>query len=148
MIAWDLDSRALVHLENRTRFPDFQEMAGSFNAKRAYLGAALAKRLGIRRWASETHVIVALWSAEVLHSLRIRPELFRSLWPDSPDAFAAWWSGQLPRTGVNTSLVVLDPMATGRQRTFIGLDEAIATARPRDRGYAQVVAKMAEPPTG
>jgi hypothetical protein len=41
-----------VIIENRTRFPDFGETAGAFNAKRAYLGAALAERVGISRWAS------------------------------------------------------------------------------------------------
>ena len=47
LIACDLDRRALLHVENRTRFPDFQDMAGAFNAKRAYLGRVLADR-----WAS------------------------------------------------------------------------------------------------
>jgi transcriptional regulator with XRE-family HTH domain len=149
VIAWDLDARAVLHLENRTRFPDFQEMAGSFNSKKSYLGTVIADRIGIRRWASETHVIVALWSAEVLHSLRLRPESFRSLCPDPPDAFASWWAGQSPPTGVTSSLVVLDPLATGRQRPFIGLDEAIATAKPRHRGYAEVVAELAaQQPSG
>jgi hypothetical protein len=36
LIAWDIEARALLHIENRTRFPDFQEMAGSFNARRAW----------------------------------------------------------------------------------------------------------------
>ena len=45
-VAWRLDPAALLHIENRTRFPDFQEMAGSFNAKRAYLGASLGEPAG------------------------------------------------------------------------------------------------------
>ncbi len=48
LVAWDLDARALLHLENRTRFPNFQDMAGTFNSKRAYLGGVLADRVGIR----------------------------------------------------------------------------------------------------
>jgi len=28
LIAWDLDRRALLHIENRTRFPDFQQVCG------------------------------------------------------------------------------------------------------------------------
>ena len=32
VVAWDLSKRALLHCENRTRFPDFQGMAGSFNS--------------------------------------------------------------------------------------------------------------------
>ena len=71
VVIWDVERRALLHIENRTRFPDFQETAGSFNAKRAYLGAAFANRLALGRWESETHVVVALWSAEVLHALRL-----------------------------------------------------------------------------
>ncbi len=91
VVAWDVERRALLHLENRTRFPDFQDMAGTFNAKRAYLGGAIGERLGIRHWASETHVIVGLWSAEVLHALRLRHASFRALCPDDAAGFAAWW---------------------------------------------------------
>lgn len=138
IVAWDAVRAALLHIENRTRFPDFQDMAGSFNSKRAYLGRTLAERLGIRRWASETHVIVALWSSEVLHALRIRRESFRSLCPASADAFVGWWGGDPPRSGIGSSLVVLDPVSAGRQRPFVGLEEAM-TVRPRHRGYAEVV---------
>jgi transcriptional regulator with XRE-family HTH domain len=46
LVAWDVDSRALLHLENRTRFPDVQDMAGAYNAKRAYFGRVFAERLG------------------------------------------------------------------------------------------------------
>lgn len=141
VVAWDLDLRALLHLENRTRFPDIQESAGAFNAKRAYLGSALADRLGIRRWASETHVIVALWSTEILHAIRLRPETFRSLCPDQPTGFAQWWSGHPPRTGSSSELVILDPLASGKQRVWIGLDEAVR-ARPRHSGYGDVAGKL------
>jgi transcriptional regulator with XRE-family HTH domain len=142
LISWDVASRALLHIENRTRFPDMQDMAGSFNAKRAYLGAAIAARVGLKRWASETHVIAALWSAEVLHALRLRPESFRSLSPDPAEAFAGWWAGQPPTTGVTAAIVLFDPMAAGKQRQFAGLDEALATAKPRHRGYADLVSKL------
>lgn len=136
VVAWDLESRSLLHIENRTRFPDLQESAGSFNAKRAYLGAALGERLGVRRWSSQTHVMAALWSAEVLHSLRLRPESFRSLCPDPADAFSAWWAGEPPESGITSALIVLDPLAARRQRPYIGLADALDGARPRQRGYA------------
>lgn len=142
VVAWDLDTRALLHIENRSRFPDFQETAGAFNAKRAYLGAALAERLSVPGWASETHVIAALWSSEVLHAIRLRPESFRSLCPDDMTSFEAWWAGTPPARGKTSSLIVLDPLAVGRQRRFIGLDEAVTGTRPRHRGYADVAAKL------
>jgi hypothetical protein len=142
LVAWDLAARTLLHLENRTRFPDMQETAGSFNAKRAYLGAALAQRLGIRSWVSETHVIVGLWSSEVLHVFRLREQTFRTICQDSPDGFAAWWEGSPPASGSRSEMVLLDPLAQGRERTWISLDEAL-TARPRHRGYADVARQMA-----
>jgi transcriptional regulator with XRE-family HTH domain len=104
LVAWDVKDRALLHIENRTRFPDFQEMAGSFNAKRAYLGRALAARLGFGRWESETHVLAALWSSEVLHAIRLRPDSFRSLCPirSKSSATGGWAdrfrSAPLPRS--------------------------------------------------
>ena len=143
VVAWDLDRAALLHIENRTRFPDFQEMAGAYNAKRAYLGAALAARLGVRAWASETHVMAALWSSEVLHALRLRTESFRSLCPAPPDAWAAWWEGRAPTSGSTSVLVVLDPGAAGRHRPFLGLETARG-ARPRYRGYAEAASRLAE----
>jgi transcriptional regulator with XRE-family HTH domain len=141
LVAWDLDRRALLHLENRTRFPDFQEMAGAYNAKRAYLGAALAQRLGVRRWAAETHVIVALWTAEVVHLLRLRTASFRALCPDDQEIVERWWSGEPPTAGSTSSLIVLDPLAGGRRERFVGLDGAL-TARTRHRGYAEVRAGL------
>jgi transcriptional regulator with XRE-family HTH domain len=137
LVAWDLERDAVIHLENRTRFPNFQDMAGAFNSKRAYLGAAIGQRVGVRRWRSETHVIAALWSAEVLHSLRLRAESFRAICPDPPRGFAGWWQGEPPPSGASSELIVIDPLATSRQRTWIGLDEAM-TVRPRHRGYADL----------
>jgi hypothetical protein len=142
LVAWQQDARALLHIENRTRFPDLQEMAGAYNAKRAYLGAAIGKRLGISRWASETHVLAALWSAEVLHAIRLRPDTFRSLCPDDVSLVRAWWAGEPPTDGQSSILVVLDPLATNRQRLFVGLDET-PTVRPRHRGYAEVARQLA-----
>ena len=141
LVAWDVEARALLHIENRTRFPDLQETAGAYNAKRAYLGRVLADRLGVRTWASETHLIAALWSAEVLHVLRLRTESFRALCPDPPTAFEQWWSGRLPAPGNRSLLVVLDPLASGRQRQFISLDAALV-ARPRFRGYADAALRL------
>ena len=141
LIAWDQAARLLLHIENRSRFPDFQQMAGSFNAKRAYLAMALGERYGVSRWAGETHVIAALWSSEILHALRLRTESFRTICPDPPDGFMQWWMGDPPRTGVTSSLVVLDPLAAGRRRPFVALDQALAS-RPRYRGYVDAVAAL------
>jgi hypothetical protein len=139
VVAWDLTQAALLHIENRTRFPDFQEMAGAYNAKRAYLAEAIGERVGVRRWSSQTHVVVALWSAEVLHALRMRTESFRSLCPDGPEAFAGWWSGVAPTVGTTSAMILLDPLAAGRERQFIGFP-AGGTTRPRYRGYADALA--------
>jgi hypothetical protein len=138
VVAWDLDRRALLHVENKTRFADLQEVAGSFSAKRAYLADALAERLGTQRWASQTHVMAALWSSEILHVLRLRTEAFRALCPDGPATFEAWWAGTPPRSGITSVLVAFDPAAAGRQRQYVGLEDAL-TARPRVDGYAEAV---------
>jgi hypothetical protein len=135
LLAWDVDRMALLHIENRTRFPDFQESAGAFNSKRAYLGGAIAERVGGSRWASETHVLAALWSAEVMRAIRRRAESFRALCPDGLDAFEGWWAGRVPAAGRTSILVVLDPMTVGRARTFVGLDAALSV-RPRYHDYA------------
>ena len=110
-------------------------MAGSFNAKRAYLGPAIAQRLGVKTWQTETHVIAALWSAEVLHALRLRTESLKTLAGDQGN-FEAWWAGART-TRSSVEMVVLDPLASGRQRAWIGLDDALKT-RPRHTGYAEL----------
>ncbi len=143
VLAWDLSERALLHLENRTRFPNLGEAAGSWNAKRAYLAPILAERLGIRSWASVTHAMVALWSAEVLHAIRLRTETFRALCPDAPSAFTDWWSGARPQGGTTATLILLDPFASGGSRPFVGLEDTV-TARPRMRGYAEAVIRLRE----
>jgi transcriptional regulator with XRE-family HTH domain len=142
LAAWDVDARALLHIENRTRFPDFQEMAGAYNAKREYLAAALTERAGVQRWASQTHVIAALWSSEVLHALRLRTSSFQSICPDPPTTFEGWWRGELPTERKSSTLIVLDPHAKKRERAFAGLEDALR-ARPRYRGYADVVDRLA-----
>jgi len=141
LLAWDLDSRALLHIENRTRFPDLQAAAGTWNAKRAYLAPVIADRMGIRRWASVTHTMVGLWSAELLHIVRLRHETFRAICPDAPEAFTEWWAGSPVPPGEKTTLVLLDPFAKGRQRPFVGLQDAL-TVRPRIRGYAEAVSRL------
>jgi transcriptional regulator with XRE-family HTH domain len=140
LLAWDLDRRALLHVENRTRFPDLQEAAGSFNAKRRYLPAVVAERLGISRWGSVTNAIVALWSSEVLHVLRLRRATFTALCPDGPGSFASWWTRDPQPVGARSELVVFDRVPTRRARQFIGLDEAMR-ADPRHRGYADAAGR-------
>jgi transcriptional regulator with XRE-family HTH domain len=142
VVAWSIEACALLHIENRTRFPDLQEVAGSYNAKRAYLAGSIGQRVGVSRWASETHVIAALWSAEVLHMLRLRRATFASICPDRAAVLGVWLAGMPPSTGRTSSLIILDPLAAGRQRPFIDLDTAM-TARPRHSGYADTARRLA-----
>jgi transcriptional regulator with XRE-family HTH domain len=136
LVAWDGALRALLHIENRTRFPDFQEAAGAFNAKRAYLGRALAERLHAPGWRSETHVMVVAWTAEAIRDLRRFEASIRSICPDPSTGFGSWWTGEPPTGGRRAELVVLDPAPDiGRRRRWVALDQALATA-PRHRGYA------------
>lgn len=146
ILAFDLDRRALLHFENRTRFPNIQETFGSYNAKRQYLPAVLAQRFGLHAgWDVVTHAIVALWSAEVLHVLRLRDASFRSVCPDGWDDLREWWDGSVPEPGPPTStLVVLDPIADiGRRSRFANLDGA-QRVRPRYRGYAEAAVSLAK----
>lgn len=139
VVAWDLEDRALLHLENRTGFPDLQAAFGSYNAKRAYLGAVLAGRLGLQLgWRSETHAMVGLWSGEVMHSIRLRRESFASVCPDPVAGFAAWWAGELPPSGTSSTLLLLDPTVPpgSRRRTWIDRD-ALPAARARFRDYRE-----------
>ena len=138
VVAWDEQARALLHLENRTRFPNLQEAAGAFNAKRAYLGRALAHRLGFSSWRSETHVMVVAWTAEAIRDLRRSESSFRAICPNTADGFEGWWRGEPPMAGKRSELVVFDPIparALGRRRRWVDLDGALATT-PRHRGYA------------
>ena len=141
VVAWDAPAQALLHIENRTRFPNIQEAAGAWNAKRSYLADEMRAKAGVSAWRSVSHVMACLWSAEVLHVLRLRTSTFRALCPDPPDPFSRWWTGTLPASGTHSVLVILDPLAVGRQRPFIDLDQAL-TAVPRYRGYADVASKL------
>ena len=70
VLAWSAEEAALLHIENRTRFPNLQEAAGSFNAKRQYLAKVVSQQLERRPFVTQTHVMVGLWSAEVLRALQ------------------------------------------------------------------------------
>lgn len=144
VLSWSLEPPALLRIENRTRFPDLQQAAGSFNAKRQYLARTVATRLGIRGFESETHVMAGLWSAEVSHSVRLRPATFKSLCPDDAGPFHAWLAGHPPAAGVTSAFILLDPFASGRQAPTAGLHAAIERARPRFRGYAEAARRLSE----
>jgi transcriptional regulator with XRE-family HTH domain len=145
VVAWNVEHRALLHIENRTQFPNVQEALGSYTAKRHYLPGVLARRLdlGNRGWASVTHAIVALWSAEVLHVLRLRRETFAAACPDSPAPLVAWWAGTpagLPERSTS-SLVLLDPASTRTRSQLLPMESAM-TARPRYRDYADAAVRL------
>lgn len=145
VIAWSAARRAFLHIENRTAFPNIQEALGSYSAKRSYLAPVLADRLEIegRRWLSVSHVVIALWSAEVLHTLRLRTESFRAACPDPPETFLQWWAGAAPTAGATTSsLLVFDPSGDlPDRRRFADLEDALRV-RPRFRDYADAVDKL------
>jgi transcriptional regulator with XRE-family HTH domain len=137
VLAWDREN--LLHIENRTQFPNLQEAAGAYNAKRQYLAGSLGNRAGIgpRGWRSVTHVMACLWSSEVLHAIRLRRASFDALCPDPPDALLAWLRGDPPAGGMTSTLVVLDPLVPfgSRRRTIASMDEP-PRLDPRHRGYA------------
>ncbi|HEX5012600.1 MAG TPA: helix-turn-helix transcriptional regulator [Candidatus Limnocylindrales bacterium] len=138
LVASSADLTALLHIENRTRFPNIGETFGSYNAKRRYLPAAIAERLGVRGgFASVTNVVVALWSSEVLAEVRRHEASFRAVRPDSPKDFLGWLGGTTPASGVTSSFVLFDPVDRGRsdRRRVVPLDE-IRSVRPRFAGYA------------
>lgn len=142
VLAWSIEARALLHIENRTRFPNVGEMAGSFNAKCRYLADDLARQEGLPPFRSQTHVIAALWSSEVLQVVRARQATFRSLCPDPPDALMDWLAGRPTGHGVTRTFVLLDPFAQGRQRASIDLERAVSGARPRVTGYRQAALRL------
>lgn len=152
VLGWDREN--LLHIENRTRFPNLQDAAGSYNAKRSYLAPSIAQRLdlGPAGWRSVTHVMACLWSSEVIHVLRLRRATFDALCPDPADAFRDWLAGERPPPGVTSTLVLLDPTVApdARRRTIVELAEA-ARVEPRFRGYsdaAQVLRGRADPQRG
>jgi hypothetical protein len=142
VLAWTRDPPAMLHIENRTRFPDLQAAAGSYNAKRLYLARTLADELGISSFISETHTMIGLWSAEVIHSVRLRRASFQALCPDSEERLVAWLRGEPPRGGKSSTFVLLDPFATGRQAGTASLERLLAGIRPRVRGYAEAAERL------
>jgi transcriptional regulator with XRE-family HTH domain len=142
VLAWRREPAALLHIEDRTRFPDLQQAAGSYDAKRQYLAASVARQLGLPRFSSETHVMAGLWSAEVIHSIRLRSATFSVLCPDPDDRLRAWFSGSPPAGGVTSSLVLLDPLARRRSQAMISLEAVLAGARPRLRGYRDAAERL------
>jgi transcriptional regulator with XRE-family HTH domain len=145
LVAWDLGRASLLHVENRTRLPNFQEAAGAYNAKRRWLAPALADRLGIREFRSVSHVLVALWSAEMLHVVRLRAPSLSAICPDGTDSFERWLAGDPPTAGVTSAVVLFDPIAKGRsdRRQFVDLETALRPAtRPRYRGYADAADEL------
>ena len=82
-----------------------------------------------------------LWSADVLHSIRMRSETFRAACPSDAAALDAWWAGSPEGlAGVTSTLVVLDP-APGVREAFRFAQPAAGT-RPRYRGYAEAAAAV------
>jgi len=143
VVAGSVERRALLHIENRTRFPNLQEAFGSFNAKKEYLGADLARRAGVVSWLSETHVMAVAWSAEALHAVRIHRASFDSLCPDSGESFGRWWSGERPSAGRRSVLVIFDPTEGRRsdRMGWVGLAESDGV-RPRYRDYADALERL------
>jgi transcriptional regulator with XRE-family HTH domain len=139
------DHENLLHIENRTRFPNIQEAAGAWNAKRQYLARSIADRAGVgpRRWRSVTHVMAGLWSSEVLHAIRLRRASFTALCPDPPDAFQTWLYGEEPAPGTTSTLVVLDPAVPfGSRRRTVARTTEPPILNPRYRGYADAAAAL------
>jgi len=142
VLAWSERDRALLHIENRTRFPNIGESAGSFNAKCQYLAPELARQMNLRPFVSQVHVIAALWSSEVLHSIRLNRATFQALCSDPEASLLAWLQGEPPPSGMVRTLVLLDPFASGRQQAIAGSTTALAGVKPRVRGYAEAVARV------
>lgn len=143
IVAWSPERGALLHIENRTEFPNIQEAFGAFNAKREYLGTELAARAVVGRWRSECHVMAALWSADAIHAIRRHRATFSSLGPDGPTLLEKWWRGEPPAVGRCTGFVLFDPVDGRRSdaRRWVGLTDP-AEIRPRYRGYTEALAAL------
>lgn len=143
VVAWSTERGALLHIENRTEFPNIQQAFGAFNAKREYLGAEMASRVGVPRWRSECHVMAALWSADAIHAIRKHRATFSSLGPDGAEILEMWWRGDEPPNGRCTGFVLFDPVDGRRSdaRRWVGLTD-LAEIRPRYRGYAEALAAL------
>lgn len=146
VVAWSIERRSLLHIENRTRFPNIQDAAGSFNAKRAYLADTIAARIRLPGgFRSVTHVMCGLWSSEVQHTVRLRTATFRALCPDPSDAVEAWWRGDPPTVGSTSSFVLFDPAERPRARRWVQLDAALRV-EPRYRDYLEAVGAIGRAP--
>ncbi len=143
VVAWSVERAALLHVENRTAFPNIQEAFGSFNAKREYLGQDLAARAGVKRWLSQSHAMAVLWSTDVLRVLKHHGASFVSLGQDGPAILEAWWCGRPPRTGKSTGLVLFDPIHGRRSdtRRWAAIDDP-EKIRPRYRNYAAALTAL------
>jgi hypothetical protein len=137
VLAWDVATRQLLHIENRTQFPDVQDAVGRFRSAQRFLAGSVADRVGISHPRSETHVMVALWSAEVLRVIRRSPSTFRAVDTGGRVSFDAWLAGEQAPDGRHMTLVLFDPFATGRRRRFASLDDALDGVRSRVATYAQ-----------
>jgi hypothetical protein len=142
VVAWSIEAAALLHIENKTALPNLQDAFGAFSSKRAYLGAELAARLGLKRWRSETHAMALLPSSEILRSIKQHRASFESLDRDGSQVFGAWWSGNPPPAGRSTAVVLLDPTSRRRDaRVWVGIVEP-AAGRPRYRNYTDALAAL------
>ncbi len=135
-VAWSAPTRSLLHVENRTAFPDLQDAFGAFNAKRVYLGAELAERAGVNGWRSQTHMMAALWSTELISTIRRHRSSFATIETGSAGAFDEWWSGRLPPPGHHAGVILLDPVPRRpATRAWATLDDGVGV-RARHSGYA------------
>ena len=145
VVGWSVERAALLHIENRTEFPNLQAAFGAFNSKQAYLGVELAARLRVKRWRSETHVMAMLWSSEILRTIRQHRASFESIDCEGPRVFEAWWAGEPPANPLSAATVLLDPLVGRRSdaRLWAGIADP-AASRPRYRGYADALQVLRE----
>jgi hypothetical protein len=89
--------------------------------------------------------MLALWSAEVLHQLRLHRSSFGTLCSGDEAAFERWWLGEPAPSAVHVHVLVFDPIEGRRpdRRRWIGLGE-LAPARPRYRDHAESLAALRE----
>ncbi len=80
--------------------------------------------------------MAVLWSADNLRTIRRHRASFEAVCPNPSDAFAAWCSGDQPRPGRRSILVLFDPLEGKRsdRRRWVGFDD-LDDARPRYRDH-------------